>query len=122
MTMGEAIRRADEMQPNNFSRAEKIEWLRQLDAELWEEVLQTHEGEEWPKPEYNEETPDMAILVVPDTYAVIYVHWLQSRIDYALKETAQYNNSNAAFEYDLQRYRAWYNRTHMPLGKKGKYW
>ena len=127
MTIGEAIRKVDEMQPNSFSRAEKIAWLRQLDMELWREVCMTHEGwEAWAMPDnmpdYDEDTEAGRQLIVPDGYDSIYLHWLQSRIDYALRETAQYNNSNAAFEADRQAYRNWYNRKHMPRQVKERWW
>lgn len=123
MTIGEAIRRVDELQPNSFGRAEKIAWLRQLDMELWREVVLTHEGApERPEPDYGEGTDDETELLVEGPYDCMYVHWLQSRIDYALAEYGRFNNSNAAFEADRTLWRMWYNRTHLPKQEgRGRY-
>lgn len=110
------------MQPNSFERKEKISWLRQLDMELWREVILTHEGApELPEPDYGEDTDEDTVLLVEGPYDCMYVHWLQSRIDYALAEYGRFNNSNAAFEADRTGWRMWYNRTHMPVQARGRY-
>ena len=115
MTIGDAIKKTDELQPNSFGQEEKIRWLAQLDRELWREVVMTHEGEEDAvEPEYREDTADDTVLLVEGPYDCMYIHWLQSRIDYALAEYGRFNNSNAAFEADRMASRMWYNRTHMP--------
>lgn len=123
MKIGEAIIRIDELQPNSFERKEKIAWLRQLDMELWREVILTHEGApERPEPDYGEETDDDTELLVEGPYDCMYVHWLQSRIDYALAEYGRFNNSNSSFEADRTNWRMWYNRTHMPTQEaRGRY-
>lgn len=115
MTIGEAINKIDELQPNSYQRAIKVAWLRQLDAELWREVIQTHEGApEQGEPDYGDDTEDDTELLVEGPYDCMYVHWLQSRIDYALAEYGRFNNSNAAFEADRVAWRMWYHRHHMP--------
>ena len=123
MTIGEAIKKTDELQPNSFGQEEKIRWLAQLDRELWREVVMTHEGaEDAVEPEYREDTADDTVLLVEGPYDCMYIHWLQSRIDYALAEYGRFNNSNAAFEADRMAWRMWYNRTHMPKQEaRGRY-
>lgn len=123
MTIGEAIGRTDELQPNSFGWAEKVAWLRQLDMELWREVIQTHEGApERGEPDYGKDRADDTVLLVEGPYDCMYVHWLQSRIDYALAEYGRFNNSNAAFEADRTHWRMWYNRTHLPKQEaRGRY-
>lgn len=123
MTIGDAIKKTDELQPNSFGQEEKIRWLAQLDRELWREVVMTHEGEEDAvEPEYREDTADDTVLLVEGPYDCMYIHWLQSRIDYALAEYGRFNNSNAAFEADRMAWRMWYNRTHMPKQEaRGRY-
>lgn len=121
MTIGEAIRITDEMQPNSFREEQKIAWLRQLDMELYTEVVINHEGCEM-VPDYDEDTDENTVLLVQGPYESIYIHWLQSRMDYALAEYGRYNNSNAAFEADRVAWRMYYNRTHMPLQEaRGRY-
>lgn len=123
MTIGDAIKKTDELQPNSFGQEEKIRWLAQLDRELWREVVLTHEGaEDAVEPEYREDTADDTLLLVEGPYDCMYIHWLQSRIDYALAEYGRFNNSNAAFEADRMAWRMWYNRTHMPKQEaRGRY-
>lgn len=123
MTIGEAIWKIDELQPNTFSMPEKIGWLRQLDGELWREVVLTHEGSEGMRlPDYDEDSGDDTELLVQGPYESIYIHWLQSRIDYALAEYGRFNNSNAAFEADRTAWRMHYNRSHMPVqAARGRY-
>lgn len=123
MTIGDAIKKTDELQPNSFGQEEKIRWLAQLDRELWREVVMTHEGaEDAVEPEYREDTADDTVLLVEGPYDCMYIHWLQSRIDYALAEYGRFNNSNAAFEADRMAWRMWYNRTHMPKQEaRGRY-
>lgn len=123
MTIGDAIKKTDELQPNSFGQEEKIRWLAQLDRELWREVVMTHEGaEDAVEQEYREDTADDTVLLVEGPYDCMYIHWLQSRIDYALAEYGRFNNSNAAFEADRMAWRMWYNRTHMPKQEaRGRY-
>lgn len=111
------------MQPNTFSMPDKIEWLRQLDLELWREVVLTHEGSEGlTEPDYDEDSGDDTQLLVKGPYESIYIHWLQSRIDYALADYGRFNNSNAAFEADRTAWRMEYNRSHMPVqAARGRY-
>lgn len=111
-----------EVQPSSCGSERLIRWLRQLDTELYETVVKTHEGwEDTPPPAYTMETPEETELMVQEPYDSIYTHWLQARIDWANSEIGRFNNSNAAFEADRQAFCAWYNRTHMPLQKGVKY-
>lgn len=123
MTIGEAIRRVDALQPNSFGWEDKVAWLRQLDMELWREVVLTHEGApERPEPDYGKDAAEDTELLVEGPYDCMYIHWLQSRIDYALAEYGRFNNSNAAFEADRTNWRMWYNRTHLPKQEaRGRY-
>lgn len=123
MTILEAVSKVDSLQPNSFGIDEKVAWLRQLDMELWREVFLTHEGaEERPEPDYDNATEQDRKLLVEGPYDCMYVHWLQSRMDYALGDYARFNNSNAAFEADRTAWRMWYNRTHMPKQEaRGRY-
>ena len=123
MTIIEAITRLDELQPNSFTAEEKVRWLEQLDRELWREVICTHEGgADIQEPCYTQGTDDDNVLLVEPPYDSIYLHWMQSRIDYALAEFGRFNNSNAAFEADRMAWRMWYHRNHVPLERtRGRY-
>lgn len=121
-TIRQVLDEVAEVQPNSTGDERIIRWLRQLDIELYEKVVKTHEGWQGVKrPDYTAQTPEETALLVPEPYDCIYLHWIQSRIDYENAEAGRFNNSNAAFEADRQEYAMWYNRTHMPLGQEARY-
>ncbi len=122
MTVREVLKIIDEVQPTSISEDILIGWLYQLDAELYQNVIATHEGvEDVTPPVPQEQMEDDTQLLVGAPYDAMYVHWIQSRIDYTLGEYGHYNNSNAVFEADRAAFTNWYNRNHMPLQVKSRY-
>lgn len=122
MTIAQVLRRIDEVQPSSEDREQMIRWLRDLDEEIYTDVICKHEGwEAVAPPDYTEETDEERELLVPDRWGDMYVHWLQSKIDFNLQEYARFNNSSAAFQSEMMDYRCWYNREHMPLRTRGHY-
>lgn len=122
MTIMEALYRIDEIKPNSCSQSEKIKWLSSLDGVIKNEIIDTHEGgEDVVFDGYNEDSDLSIVLLVPAPYDDIYLKWLEARIDYTNGELNKYNNSSVAYNdaYDL--YQRYYNRTHMPKGKKFKF-
>ena len=122
MTIMDALYRIDELKPNSYSQSEKIKWLSSLDGVIKSEIIDTHEdGEDKVFSGYNEDSDISTELLVPAPYDDIYLRWLEAWIDYANGEIAKYNNSLTAYNdvYDL--YQRHYNRTHMPKGKKFKF-
>jgi hypothetical protein len=122
MTIMDALYRIDELKPNSYSQPEKIKWLSSLDGVIKREIIDTHEGgEDIVFSEYGEYEPLGTVLLVPAPYDDIYIKWLEAMIDYTNGEIAKYNNSLTAYNdaYDL--YQRHYNRTHMPKGRKFKY-
>lgn len=115
MTVQEAIDRADAARANTFSPDKKIEWLNQIDRQIFEDVFKTHEDPpEEPFTPYTKN--DMsAVLLVPDLYAELYEYYLCMQIDVANAEMLKYQNSAALYNNTLQAFYNWYNRTHMPL-------
>lgn len=122
MTVGEVLNIIEEIQPTSISREIQISWLYQLDTELYQNVVATHEGADAVIPPIPaERMDDTTVLLVGAPYDAIYTHWLQSQIDYTLGEFGRYNNSNAVFEADRIAFANWYNRTYMPLQVKSRY-
>ena len=122
MTIMDALYRIDELKPNSYSQTEKIKWLSSLDGVIKSEIIDTHEGGEDKVFEgYKEDTDLNTELLVGAPYDDIYLKWLEAQIDYSNGEYGKYNNSLVAYNdaYDL--YQRHYNRTHMPKGKKFKY-
>lgn len=122
MTIMDAINRIDAIKPNRYSQAEKTMWLSSLDGLVKSEIIDTHEGsEEVVFDGYNSETMLTTKLLVPAPYDEIYLFWLESKIDYWNGETSKYNNSIEMFNTAYSAYEKHYNRTHMPRGKKFKF-
>lgn len=115
MTLKDVLDLVDESKHNTASRKIKCYWLNQIESEIYDEVIATHEGgDQILRPDIREDSPDDTEMLIPDKYAEVYVYWLGAKIDYQLHEYARFNNSNAMFEAEYAKYRSWYNREHMP--------
>ena len=106
MRVQEAIEKADRLRPNRFSDMEKIEWLSMLDGQVYDEVISRDEEH------MNED------LLIPDTYAKVYVDYLMAQIDFYNRDMGMYNNQIAVFSNGYQDFKNWYIRNHMPMQPK----
>ena len=121
MKLIEAINQIDAVKPNGYSQADKIRWLSTLDGIIKSEVIDTHEGAYFEFNGYTDDTPLTTELLIPAPYDEAYIFYLESKIDYWNGEIAKYNNSIAMYNEAYSAYERYYNRTHMPKGKKFKY-
>ena len=124
MTIMDAINRIDAIKPNGYSQAEKTMWLSNLDTMIHTKIIDTHESHEEVDIDfdgYNEGTSLTTELLVPAPYDEVYIYWLESKIDYWNGETNKYNNSIEMFNTAYSEFERYHNRTHMPKGKKFKY-
>lgn len=121
MTIFEAISRIDAVKPNSYSQQEKVNWLSTLDGIIMTEIIDTHEGSK--NVTFNGYDANTALttkLLVPAPYDEVYLFWLESKIDYWNGELGKYNNSVLMYNTAYNAYEKFYNRTHMPIGKKFK--
>ncbi len=122
MTIMDALYRIDELKPNSYSQTEKIKWLSTLDGIVKREIIDTHEGGESIQfSGYGEDADLNTVLLIPAPYEDIYLRWLEAQIDYTNGEYGKYNNSIAMYNTAYASFQNYYNRTHMPLGKKFKF-
>lgn len=122
MTIFDAINRIDAIKPNSYTQLEKIRALSTLDGIIKNSIIDTHEGsDDVVFAGYTQETSLTTELLVPAPYDVIYLYWLESTIDYWNGETGKYNNSIELYNTAYSEFERYYNRTHMPKGKKFKY-
>lgn len=122
MKIIEAINRIDALKHNTYSQTDKVRWLSTLDNMVKNHVIDTHEGaEEVSFTGYDESTDIQTELLMPAPYDEAYLRWLEAQIDYNNGEYGKYNNAVVAFTDIYDGYKAHYNRTHMPKGKKLKY-
>lgn len=122
MKILEAITKIDTLKPNSYSQTEKIKWLSTLDGIIKTEIIDTHEGGEGIVFNgYEDGTSLDTELLVPSAYSDIYIRYLEAQIDYANAEYGKYNNSMAMYNSAYSNFERYYNRTHMPKGKKFKF-
>lgn len=122
MTLNEAISRIDNIKPNGYTLIEKIKWISTLDGIIKEEIIDTHEGsEEVTFNGYDENSSLTTTLLVPAPYDDIYLRWLEAQIDYANNEYGKYNNSITLYNTAYATFERYYNRKHMPIEKKLKF-
>ena len=122
MTINEAITRLDSLKPNGYTLSDKIGWLSIVDGMIKNNIIDTHEGgEDVTFNEYNDETPLDTELIVKAPYDELYLSWLSSKVDFYNGEYLKYNNNIVRYNDTLTAYRNQYNRTHMPKGKKIKF-
>ena len=85
------------------------------------DIIDTHEGSEKVKFNgYNEKTSLTTELLIPAPYDEVYIRYLEMQIDYANGEYGKYNNSTTMYNTAYSAFDRYYNRTHMPIGKKFK--
>ena len=122
MTIIELITDVDALKPNSYKQEYKLQWLSQLDSRVKKDIIDTHEGgDDVSFLGYGDDTPIDTELLIPHPFDEVYRFWLEAQIDYANGEYTKYNNSMAMFNTTYSTYERYYNRTHMPIGNKIKY-
>jgi len=111
-TCKEVLDRLDVLLPNGYDRQQKLDWLREAEGFVVQEVTgQLTGGEEAQLPDpWTEDT----LLTVPVPYDGLYLRYLERCIHYADGETERCNNASAAWNNALLTYRDAMFRTHMP--------
>jgi hypothetical protein len=135
MTAQQAIERANEMKAGNAVSDElKLEWLTELDQNIYNDCVLTHlhdyfRSNWWyqndegkvvfrPAPEYTQDNVgDELIAKAP--YDILYVYWLMAKIDLASEEEHRYNVDNNLFETALSKFKNKYHRDHTPVPNMG---
>lgn len=121
MKVREAIDRIDSLKHNTYTNGEKLDWLNRLDGMIKREIIDTHEGGEFvPFDGYTEKDMNKDLLI-GTPYDEMYIRWLEAQIDYYNGEIARYNNSMMMYQAAYDSYMRYYNRSHMPLSSKVKY-
>lgn len=118
MTIMEALHRIDSIKPNTYRPSEKIKWLSTLDGIVKGEIIDTHEGADFDFNGYTDDTTLTTELLIPAPYDEVYLFYLESKIDYWNGEIGKYNNSISMYNEAYKAYERYYNRTHMPKGRK----
>lgn len=106
MKLFDLITRFDSLKSNQFTKEEKIAWVYELDNKvntiLYEPYGVKQELETYAKDGHN------VTLLIPDAFASVYIHWLESKADYFNSEIARYNNSLAVFSAEYAQFENWF--------------
>lgn len=122
MKIIEAITRNDALNHNTYTQTDKVQWLSRVDWMVKKHIIDTHEGaEEVSFSGYDDSTDIQKELLVPAPHDELYLRWLEAQIHYHNGEYGKYNNAVEMFNTTYEDYKKYYNRTHMPKGKKFKY-
>ena len=121
MKIIEAINRIDSLKHNTYTESDKVEWLSRLDTMVKKHIIDTHEGIDVTFTGYDDITDLQTELLVPAPYDEVYLRWMEAQIDYHNGEYDKYNNAMEMFNTAYEGYQNYYNRTHMPKGKKFKF-
>ena len=120
MKIIEAISRIDSLKPNTYTDSRKVEWLSELDSMVKVEIIDTHDGEVT-FTGYDDITDHQTELLITAPYDNAYLLWMEAKIDYYNGEYEKYNNALEMFYTAYEGFKNYYNRNHMPKGKKFKF-
>ncbi len=116
MTAGEILEQADRLRPNAYSAEEKLRWLRRLDGQILQELLDTHcpRAPEEPLPD---RYGPLTELLAPFPWGEgLYLAWLFCQIDLHNGEIQKYNQSLDLLAAAWRSFADRINRETMPLG------
>lgn len=123
MTISEAINRTDAVKPNAYDETRKILWLSELDGMIKSDIIDTHEGgKDVPFIGYDIDTDVTTELLVPAPYDILYLRYLEMKIDYSNGEYRKYNNSTLMFNAAYEAFEKYYNRKHMPINRGSRFY
>lgn len=117
MTIREAIDRANNLQFNTYTDAEKINWLSRLDEHVALLVQNTGSADD---PWYTADADKDTLLLVPSPFDEMYIYWLMAQMSYANGEIDKYNNAIALYNAEYEAYEKWYHRNNRP--RESGYW
>ena len=118
MTVGEAITKIDALRTNQYTTAQKVDWLSAVDGQIFIEIIKTHHNPDIHHFNGYSASDTTDVLIVPEPYAEdFYTSFLMMQIDRANAEFEKYNQSVVMYNNALLTFRNWYNKTHMPLNK-----
>ena len=117
MTINDAITEVDTIKPNQYPDELKVRWLSVLEGKIIDEIILTHQLAE--VVEFNGYSIDdmETELIVPDTYADVYIYYLMAMIDSTNNEGLRYQSSMQQFNSAWQDFANYYNRNNTPIGK-----
>ncbi|MCD8117867.1 MAG: hypothetical protein LUE21_12330 [Oscillospiraceae bacterium] len=110
MTLNDILPWAEEMRPSAYSAQRLTEWINDLEAAVWSDVL-LNPG---PRQDLDPDTDGDRRLLLPGRWRRLYTTWLGAMVDYANGEYSQYDNELTQFNACMDELSAWYARRYAP--------
>ena len=115
MKIVEAINKIDSLMHNTYDEPDKVAWLSELDSDVKQHIIDTHEGAETVTfTGYDDSTDLQTELLVPSPFDSVYLRWLEAQIHYHNGEYDRYNNAIIMYNTAYGAFADYYNRTHKP--------
>ena len=117
-TIGEVLSYFDNQVPNQYSDEEKIRWLNEIEAQIYNDIILTHKDAD--EIAFHGFTTDINTQMIVDLeYSELYRFWLEKSVHYANGEIDRMNNAMTMFQTYYDNYFSYYNRNHRPVGTHG---
>ncbi len=116
MTIQDVLNLVDELKPNTMSTSAKVAFINEIEGKIHTEIIMRHEhtAEEETMPSY--EPADLTEeLLVAEPYHMLYVYWLETKLDEQYREWEEYNNHRALFDAAWKEFAEHWTSTHMPI-------
>jgi len=116
MKLRNCLSAVDKLVPNSFDQDVKIGWINELEAQIVDEIINTHETEDDEDYEFSAYTEDDldSDLLVPEPYSNVYHRYLEMNIHLENGDFGRYNNAQVLFNNAYLTYQNFYNRTVLP--------
>lgn len=122
MTIAQAIELVNRLVPNQVSDTDKVNWLNDLDLQIYKTIHSAHEMGEDEFSGYSPGTDPVTRLLVPTPYDEVYRWYLEMQIHGANGETARYNGAAEKYNTALQNYMDYVNRRYPSKGTRIRWW
>lgn len=104
MTLNEAIAKIDSLKPNQYTFAEKVAWISDVDGRIYRDLITKHENPEektWDGP-YDEDSSSALVLLAYEPYTDLYIYYMMAMIDQYNGEFTRYSNDMEQFNNSYQ--------------------
>jgi len=113
MTIKEAIKKANEIKPNAFTRSVKFDWIKAFEGKVALDVfLMTIDQVDELRYTYPDDLDTE--LMIRDPHDDLYVLWLMVKIDEANGEYTKQNNTTQSFDWQYKNFVRWFARKYEP--------
>ena len=100
-----------------MSTAAKIAFISEIEGKIHTEIIMRHEHEDTEEtmPVYSGTTSTSTELLIDAPYHMVYVYWLEAKLDEQYREWDEFNNHMALFEKAYKELTEHWTSTHMPI-------